>query len=60
MLQDYLNLMIETNFSICKICKVICIIKRFKLKPLKNQKQQEKGKEKIRIKEKEIENDKYL
>lgn len=57
MLQDYLNLMIETNFS---ICKVICKIKRFKLKPLKNQKQWEKGKEKIRIKQKEIENDKYL
>ena len=39
MLQDYLNLMIETNFSICKI-------KRFKLKPLNNQKQIVKGKEK--------------
>ena len=52
MLQDYLNLMIETSFSICKICKVICIIKKFKLKPLNNQKQQEKGKEKIRNKSK--------
>ena len=57
MLQDYLNLMIETNFSICKICKVICIIKKFKLKPLKNQKQQEKEKEKKRKNKNKIERD---
>ena len=37
MLQDYLNLMIETNFSICKI---IYIIKKFKLKTIKNVKQE--------------------
>ena len=42
--------------------KLIYIIKKFKLKILKNQKQQKKGKEnrKIGIKQKEIENDKYL
>ena len=45
MLQDYLNLMIETNFSICKI-------KRFKLKPLNNQKQIVKGKGKEKNKNK--------